>query len=223
MCNDTYYISVVHMHDLITKIYVASQKVKKGEKKIIVCVKELRKLSPQCSQTCRNVLVLRCRQIDEYQVLKMEGDIKKKFMIVEGSVGHVNVIPHWKYVLQLCNFPINVNKTVGLVQFQSVRACFYFFVLWSSMRHSGRGPAVCCFSEQWWVVFLLFLLLLCISENLLTIWLSGHVGFLQESLQLVMVILVLESTEVVEDTVVFCIFYKMYKTVDIVGQEFGAI
>ncbi len=78
MCNDTYYISVVHMHDLITKIYVASQKVKKGEKKIIVCVKELRKLSPQCSQTCRNVLVLRCRQIDEYQVLKMEGDNQKK-------------------------------------------------------------------------------------------------------------------------------------------------
>ncbi len=88
MCNDAYYISVVHMHDLITQNICSKSKSKKGKKKIIVCVKEglkqnndhkeLRKLSPQCSQTCRNVLVLRCRQLDEYQVLKMEGDNQKK-------------------------------------------------------------------------------------------------------------------------------------------------
>ncbi len=43
--------------------------------------KEISKLSPQCSQTCRNVLVLRCHQLDEYQVLKMEGDNQKKVNI----------------------------------------------------------------------------------------------------------------------------------------------
>lgn len=69
----------------LPKIKVASPKKKK---KICVCVKEglkqnygykeLRKLSPQCSQTCRNVLVLRCHQLDEYQVLRMEGDNQKK-------------------------------------------------------------------------------------------------------------------------------------------------
>lgn len=70
----------------LPKIKVASPKIK--NKKISVCVKEglkqnyghkeLRKLSPQCSQTCRNVLVLRCHELDEYQVLRMEGDNQKK-------------------------------------------------------------------------------------------------------------------------------------------------
>ncbi len=74
------------MRDLITQS--KSKRKKVGKKSIIMCVKdglkqnnchkELSKLSPQCSQTCRNVLVLRCHQLDEYQVLKMEGDDNKK-------------------------------------------------------------------------------------------------------------------------------------------------